>query len=199
MSDGGAHAEMTAPPAASAVQRTGRQRRPTGAPPPLPRRIAVTTTAWVALAAILVAGAFLVSERTPWRAALDRASTWILQQLATVRTPWLTHVANGINAAGLYWSPAIGVIAVLLIMVFRRWRHLLVLLFCLFFLEIVVSWIYNGLTRPRPFGVWIIGRWDGVRAEESGRRNGMPPSLWCGSPRLGSPQGRRLCRPAGAG
>jgi membrane-associated phospholipid phosphatase len=164
MSDSGTHAETTASPAAATVRRTGRQRRPTGAPPPLPRRIAVTTAAWVALAAILVTGAFLVSERTPWRAALDRASTWILQQLATVRTPWLTHVANGINVAGLYWASAIGVISVLLIMVFRRWRHLFVLLFCLFFLEIVVSWIYNGLSRPRPYGVWIIGRWDGYSA-----------------------------------
>jgi membrane-associated phospholipid phosphatase len=163
MSDSGTHAETAASPAAT-VRRTGRQRRPTGAPPPLPRRIAVTTAAWVTLAAILVTGAFLVSERTPWRAALDRASTWILQQLATVRTPWLTHVANGINVAGLYWAPAIGVISVLLIMVFRRWRHLFVLLFCLFFLEIVVSWIYNGLSRPRPYGVWIIGRWDGYSA-----------------------------------
>jgi membrane-associated phospholipid phosphatase len=164
MSDSGAHAETTVPPAAAAVRRTRRQRRPTGAPPPLPRRLAVTTTAWVALAAILVTGAFLVSERTPWRAALDRASTWILQQLATIRTPWLTHVANGINAAGLDWSPVIGVVVVLLIMVFRRWRHLFVLLFCLFFLEIAVSGIYNGLSRPRPYGVPIIGSWDGYSA-----------------------------------
>jgi membrane-associated phospholipid phosphatase len=162
MSDSGAHAETTASPRATpAVRRTKRQRRPTGAPPPLPRRIAVTTTAWVALAAILVTGAFLVSERTPWRAALDQANTWILQQLATIRTPWLTHVANGINAAGLDWAPVIGVIVALLIMVFRRWRHLLVLLFCLFFLEIVVSNIYDGLSRPRPFGVLIIGAWEG--------------------------------------
>jgi membrane-associated phospholipid phosphatase len=165
MSDSGAHAETTAsPPATAAVRRTKRQRRPTGAPPPLPRRIAVTTTAWVALAAIVVGGAFLVSERTPWRAALDRLSTWILRQLVTVRTPWLTHVANGINSVGLEWAPVIGVVVVLLLMVFRRWRHLLVLLFCLFFLEIVVSWIYNGLTRPRPFGVPVIGRWDGYSA-----------------------------------
>jgi membrane-associated phospholipid phosphatase len=162
MSDSGAHAETTAsPPAAPAVRRTKRQRRPTGTPPPLPRRIAVTTTAWVALAAILVTAAFLASERTPWRAALDQANTWILQQLAAIRTPWLTHVANGINAAGLDWAPVFGVIVALLIMVFRRWRHLLVLLFCLFFLEIVVSNIYDGLTRPRPFGVRIIGAWEG--------------------------------------
>jgi membrane-associated phospholipid phosphatase len=165
MNDGTARADTAVgSSAASAVRRTGRQRRPTGAPPPLPRRVAVTTTAWLALAAILVTGAFLVSERAPWRAAVDQASTWLLRQLATARTPWLTHVANGINAAGLYWSPVIGVIVVLLIMVFRRWRHLLVLLFCLFFLEIVVSWIYNGLTRPRPFGVPIIGAWDGYSA-----------------------------------
>jgi membrane-associated phospholipid phosphatase len=164
MSDGGAHAETTASPVASAVRRTGRQRRPTGAPPPLPRRIAVTTAAWVALAAVLVTGAFLASERTPWRAALDRASTWMLQQLAAVRTPWLTHVANGINVTGLDWPPVIGVIVVLLIMVFRRWRHLFVLLFCLFFLEIAVSNIYDGLTRPRPFGVPIIGAWEGYSA-----------------------------------
>jgi membrane-associated phospholipid phosphatase len=165
MSESAARADTTvSPPTTAAVRRTRRQRRPTGAPPPLPRRIAVTTTAWVALAAILVTGTFLVSGRAPWRAAVDQASTWLLRQLATVRTPWLTHVANGINTAGLYWHPVIGVLAVLLIMVFRRWRHLLVLLLCLFFLEIAGSWIYDGLSRPRPYGVWIIGAWDGYSA-----------------------------------
>ena len=165
MSDGTARADTAVgPSAASTVRRTGRQRRPTGAPPPLPRRIAVTTTAWLALAAISVTGAFLASERTPWRAALDRVSTWILQHLATVRTPWLTHAANAINAVGLGGAPVIGVVVVLLVIAFRRWRHLLVLLFCLFFLEIVVNWIYFGLSRPRPFGVRVIGAWDGYSA-----------------------------------
>jgi membrane-associated phospholipid phosphatase len=152
------------PPAASAVRRTRRQRRPTGAPPPLPRRISVSTTAWLALVAILVTGAFLVSERTPWRAAVDQASTWLLQRLATVRTAWLTDIANGINAAGLDWHPVIGIAVVLLIIVFRRWRHLLVLVLCLFFLEIVGGWIYDGLSRPRPYGVPVIGAWDGYSA-----------------------------------
>ena len=165
MSDGTARAgTAVSAAAASTVRRTRRQRRPTGAPPPLPRRIAVTTTAWVALAAILVAGAFLVSERTLWRAAVDQASTSLLRQLAAIRTPWLTHVANGINAAGLDWHPVIGVVVVVLVIVFRRWRHLLVLVFCLFFLEIAVGWIYDGLSRPRPYGVPVIGSWDGYSA-----------------------------------
>jgi membrane-associated phospholipid phosphatase len=150
--------------AAPAVRRTGRQRRPTGAPPPLPRRIRVSTTAWLALAAILVSGAFLVSERTPWRRSVDQAGTWVLRQLAAVRTPWLTHLANGINVAGLDWPPYIGLAVVLLIIVFRRWRHLLVLLLCLFFLESVASLIYDALASPRPYGVPIIGRWDGYSA-----------------------------------
>jgi membrane-associated phospholipid phosphatase len=165
MTEGPARADATVtPPAAPAVRHTGRQRRPTGAPPPLPRRIAVSTTAWLALATIFVGGAFLVSEQSPWREAVDQANTWLLRQLAAVRTPWLTHVANGINAAGLDWPPAIGIVLVLLIIIFRRWRHLLVFLLGLFFLEIVSELIYNGLSRPRPYGVWIIGRWNGYSA-----------------------------------
>ena len=49
-----------------AVRRASRQRRPTGAPPPLPGRIGPSATAWLALAAIVVSAAFLVSELTPW-------------------------------------------------------------------------------------------------------------------------------------
>ena len=67
-----------------------RQRRPTGAPPPLPHPIAISTTAWVLLAAVIVACAFLFSEITPWRRAGDQANTWVLLRLADVRTPWLT-------------------------------------------------------------------------------------------------------------
>ena len=64
-----------------------RQRRPTGAPPPLPRRLAVTTTAWVLLAAITVTSAFLICEQTPWRRAGDQASTWLLAATRRARTP----------------------------------------------------------------------------------------------------------------
>ena len=124
----------------------------------------MSTTAWLVLAAVFVTGAFLVSAQAPWRAATDQASTWLLRQLATVRTPWLTHLANGINAAALDWHPVIVVAVVLLTIVFRRWRHLAVLLFCLFFLEIAGFGIYDGLSRPRPYGVPIIGSWDGYSA-----------------------------------
>ena len=155
---------MTDASATPAVRRTRRQRRPTGAPPPLPRRIGPSTMAWLVLAAILVSAAFLVSERTPWLRAADQASTWLLRQLAAVRTPWLTGLADWINTTGSTWHPLIGVVVVLLVIVFRRWRHLLVLTLCVFFVELVSGAISDALSRPRPYGVPIIGRWDGYSA-----------------------------------
>jgi membrane-associated phospholipid phosphatase len=150
--------------AISGIRRTRRQRRPSGAPPPLSRRIGPSTTAWLALAAILVSAAFLASELTPWQRAGDHASTWLLRHLAAVRTPGLTGPANWINTTGSTWQPAIGVAVVLLLVVFRRWRHLLVFTLCLLFLEIAAGLIYDALSRPRPYGVPVIGRWDGYSA-----------------------------------
>ncbi len=107
---------------------------------------------------------FLAAEDTPWRRAGDHLSTWLLRLPAAIRTPWLTRVANGINIAVLDWHPAVGIAVVLLVIAFRRWRHLAVLLFCLFFLETVGGWIYRDLSRPRPYGVPVIGSWGGYSA-----------------------------------
>jgi membrane-associated phospholipid phosphatase len=147
----------------SAARRAKRQRRPTGAPPPLPRRISRDTTAWLVLTAALVVGAF-VSQRTSWLRASDQAGTWLLRRLAAVRTPWLTDLANWINDVVMSWHPLLAVAVVLLIIVFRRWRHLLVFAACLVVLEIAVGLIYDALSRPRPYGVPVIGRWDGYSA-----------------------------------
>ena len=158
-------AVQAAPPEGAPAQRTGRQRRPTGAPPPLPHPVRVSTTAWLLLAVVLVASAFLFSEQTAWLRLDDRANTWFLRLLADVRTPWLTDVATGIKAAGTGWQVAVGLSAVVLTMVFRRWRHLLVFLGSLLFLEVVAGQaIYFGLSRPRPYGVLIIGTWGGYSA-----------------------------------
>jgi membrane-associated phospholipid phosphatase len=152
-------------PRDSPVQGARRQRRPTGAPPPLPHPITISTTAWLLLAVIIVAGAFLVSERTPWLRLGDGANTWILRLLAEVRTPWLTDVARAVKAAGSSWGiTVLGLSLVVLTMIFRRWRHLLVFAGSFFFLGIVTGLIYDGLSRPRPYGIIIIGSWGGYSA-----------------------------------
>jgi tRNA A-37 threonylcarbamoyl transferase component Bud32/membrane-associated phospholipid phosphatase len=159
--------ERTGAPAAppGPAPRTARQRRPTGTPPPLPHPFTVSTTAWLVLAVVIVTCAFLFTEHTPWLRLGDQASTWLLQRLADVRTPWLTHLARGIKEAGGGWGVTVlGLSVVVLTMIFRRWRHLLVFLGGLFFIVIVGQWIYFGLSRPRPYGITIISNWGGYSA-----------------------------------
>src|SRR5437016_5985526 len=153
------------PPGAAPAQRTARQRRPTGAPRPLPHPFRITTTAWLLLAVAIVTCAFLISQHTAWLRLDDRANTWLLRRLADARTPWLTSLASGIKEAGSGWGvTGVGLSVVALMMIFRRWRHLLVFVGSLFFLVITGQWIYYGLARPRPYGVSIIDSWGGYSA-----------------------------------
>jgi membrane-associated phospholipid phosphatase len=161
----------TAPPGVAGlptdtpVQRARRRRRPTGAPPPLPHPLAISTTAWLLFTVLILTSAFLISERTPWLRLGDQANTWFLRLLAAGRTPWLTDVADAIKALGSGWGvTVIGLSVVVLTMIFRRWRHLLVFVGSFFFMEITGQWIYSGLSRPRPFGVPIISSWGGYSA-----------------------------------
>jgi membrane-associated phospholipid phosphatase len=156
-------------PPGPGVRKTRRQRRPTGAPPPLPHPVSITTTVWLVLVAMVLAGAFVATQHTPWLRIDDRVSTWVLRPLAGMRTPWLTDVANTIKVAGTSWGVTVlGLSVVALTMAFRRWRHLLVFMGSLFFLEIVGTWIYEALSRPRPYDVPIIASW-------AGYSGGSPP------------------------
>jgi tRNA A-37 threonylcarbamoyl transferase component Bud32/membrane-associated phospholipid phosphatase len=155
-------------PPGTAVHKARRQRRPTGSPPPLPHRFTITTTAWLVLAAIAVTIAFVASQHTQWLRIEDRASTWLLRQLAGIRTPWLTDVANAIKAAGTGWVTILGASVIVLAVIFRRWRHLLVFLGSVLFLDIAGTLIYRALSRPRPYGVPIITSW-------AGYSGGSPP------------------------
>jgi hypothetical protein len=169
-------ADLPPGPAAGMARR---QRRPTGAPPRLPHRFTITTAAWLVLAAVVLAAAFVAAQEAPWLRADDQVGTWVLRQLAAVRTPWLTHVANGINVAGSGWearvlgvqvwgASVLGLSVAALAIVFRRWRHLAVFVGGLLFVEFAVRLIYSLLSGPRPYGVPIIGSW-------AGYASGSPP------------------------
>jgi membrane-associated phospholipid phosphatase len=156
---------QAARPPGSAVGKARRQRRPTGAPPPLPRPTFVTTAAWLVLVVVALTGATLTVLYTPWLRLDDHINTAALRALSGVRTSWLTDLANGIKVAGGGWGvTALGLTVLALTAVFRRWRHLLVFLGSLFFLQLVGTSIYFGLSRPRPYGVPIIGSWGGYSA-----------------------------------
>ncbi|MFY9846515.1 MAG: hypothetical protein WAK83_02980 [Trebonia sp.] len=153
-------------PPGPAVARTPRHRRPTGAPPPLPHPVSVTTRAWLILAVVALAGVIVISVRAPSLRLDDQVNTAVLRFFARARTPWLTDVARGISAVGSGWGATmLGLSAVVLIIAFRRWRHLLVFLCSLFLLEVAITLITAGTTRPRPYGVLIIGNWTGYSTQ----------------------------------
>ena len=166
-----ARASVASLPPGPAARGTARHRRPTGAPPPLPHPVSFTTRAWLVLAVVGLAGVILISVRAPSLRLDDQVNTAVLRLFARARTPWLTDVANGISAAASGWgATVIGLSAVVLIIAFRRWRHLLVFLCSLVLLEVAATLITAGTTRPRPYGVLIIGRWTGYSTRAGSSR-----------------------------
>jgi tRNA A-37 threonylcarbamoyl transferase component Bud32 len=161
-----AQAGVASLPPDPAVRRTPLRRRPTGAPPPLPHPVSVTTRAWLVLAVVVLAGMILISVRAPSLRLDNQVNSAVLRLFARARTPWLTDVANGISAVGSGWGATVaGLSAVVLTIAFRRWRHLLVFLCSLFLLEVAITLITSGTTRPRPYGVLIIGSWTGYSTQ----------------------------------
>jgi membrane-associated phospholipid phosphatase/tRNA A-37 threonylcarbamoyl transferase component Bud32 len=93
---------------------------------------------------------------------VERLDVVVSKWFAAIRMPWLTHVANGLNALGsvyviltLRWAIILGLVY------FRRWRHLVVFIGAI----LVLGWMGTVFPilvgRPRPFDVDIIGNWAG--------------------------------------
>ena len=83
------------------VRRSGRRRRPTGAPPPLPRSIQITGVWWAAAAVVLVTLAKI--SFGPARRSLGVAVTvWddaVVRWLAGLRLPGLTGLMEATIAS----------------------------------------------------------------------------------------------------
>ncbi len=140
-----------------------RQRRPTGAPPPLPKTIGVTGKLWLgAMLVVVVSGSVWLHFAT---GPLDRVDAPIIRAVTAVRTGWLNSVTEAINSVWSRYGLAIwGLVTVALVAWFRRWRHLIVFMVALAILDIVGPLIAIGAQRPRPYDVVAIGHWDGFAA-----------------------------------
>ena len=161
----GASGARSTSAAGPGTARTGRlRRRPTGAPPPLPRKLGTSGKIWLGLAGLLaVALVALALWGQPLIAA--RFETWVLRSIASLRADWLTPAMRVLGAVGTGWSKPIlaGGILVLLI-VFKRWRHLFTFSASMLVAGILGLLVYLLVRRARPYGVTIIGDWTGYAA-----------------------------------
>lgn len=139
-----------------------RRRRPSGEPPPLPRKLYATGKAWlIAWIGIFVfLGIVAFVQRLGEN--LDKWEGDFLARLAGFRVAQVTEAMKFIDAAGSDWT--VGILlwtAILSLLLFKRFRHLFVLLGCLLAVAFMCETISHSFVRARPFNVEIIGHWAG--------------------------------------
>ena len=139
----------------------GRRRRPSGEPPPLPRRIDRSTKLYVALvaaAALLAAGLSFA----PVLAVVTAADLAVLRALAAVRAGPVTSAMLGLQALGSRWTVRVVAWATIAVLVaFRRFQHLAAYLVVVLAGSLLTSTLVIAVGRMRPAGVDIAGRWNG--------------------------------------
>jgi tRNA A-37 threonylcarbamoyl transferase component Bud32 len=138
------------------------RRRPLGEAPPLPRQLNASGWGWLAIGGLLIGYWLIVAVR-------PRAALWVvvadhqaLEWVSSLRTGWLTTV---MEAAGLLATADVLMvmwwIALAILLVWRRWRHLFVWLGALLVVSNLTSVASGLIQRPRPVGIEILGHWDG--------------------------------------
>ena len=161
-SEGISPVEVSIPLPSTSPRRSRRRRRPSGAPPPLPRKLGATGKVWLAVLGVVLAWVILALTWDRVLRLTDKVDATILRQIARTRTAWLTDVMTEVDRLWSGWTLTILAVGLLLAqIVFRRWRHLFTFVVSIVVLEVVGEAIYHAFARPRPYDVTIIGRWAG--------------------------------------
>ena len=151
-------------PARVPVLPAGRRRRPSGAPPPLPRHIERSGLIWLAVALVAAGAAVAVfaGGLSRWAVDVTVIDDAITRRVAGLPLPGFTAAARVIAEAGARPATVIAGYALLLaLIVARRFRHLLVLVVSYEVLMLLTAVILLVVHRPLPFGVLVQFRWGG--------------------------------------
>jgi membrane-associated phospholipid phosphatase len=136
------------------------RRRPSGQPPPLPHEIGRSGRLLLVLVAVMavvtLVGALIVFP------PFDRAESAFLRWLARFRSDPVTDVMQLVDGIASRWPlRVLRWIAIVALVVVKRWRHLLVFLASIIVVELLTYGVSLGVARPRPFGVEILTDWTG--------------------------------------
>jgi membrane-associated phospholipid phosphatase/tRNA A-37 threonylcarbamoyl transferase component Bud32 len=151
-------------PARVPVLPAGRRRRPSGAPPPLPRHIERSGLVWLGVALVATGGAIAVfaGALSRWAVDVTVIDDAITRRVAGLPVPGFTAVARVIAEAGAAPAAVIaGYLLLLALIVFRRFRQLLVLVVSYEVLTLLTTAFLLVVHRPLPFGVLVQFRWAG--------------------------------------
>lgn len=140
---------------------TGRRRRPSGEAAPLPHELRLSgklALVGVGLVALTWLALFFLPGSPLWWQQLDQE---LLEWVVPRRTDPATTLAAWTHSLGSpwVWRPLRYAVLLLLVIV-RRWRHLLVVLLVLFLVETLVEAMVHAIGRARPL-VPILADWEG--------------------------------------
>jgi membrane-associated phospholipid phosphatase/tRNA A-37 threonylcarbamoyl transferase component Bud32 len=144
--------------------RRAPRRRPSGAPPPLPRHLRTTGIGWLTGAVVAIALTALVFRNGIQGAAITvtDADDTIVRWVSDIDLPGIGGIARGVSYASSWWVIELTVwLLPVALIVFRRWRHLLIYLVASQLAQMVYARLYDVATLPRPFGVPLRGSWGG--------------------------------------
>ncbi|MCW2614110.1 MAG: rane protein of unknown function, putative kinase domain [Frankiales bacterium] len=139
------------------------RRRPSGEPPPLPRTLTWSGRTWLAVAGTLVL-LYAVDQLTGtrWGDAITRVDQAVLEALADRRS------GAGVDAArAVGWLAsdrplqAVWLASLAVLVVVRRWRHLLLAVGVLLVVRVVADVLALQTQRVRPLGVEVLEDWEG--------------------------------------
>ena len=151
--------------AAAGAVRQARRRRPTGEPPPLPHQLQTSGVGWLVAAVVLVAAPILVFARglRGPAVAVTVADDAVVGWLAALQAPGLVEALRVLAAIVSWWAiEVLGMALLVALVVFRRFRHLIVFLIAALLVDFLVENLVGpAVQRPRPFGVVIRTGWGG--------------------------------------
>jgi membrane-associated phospholipid phosphatase/tRNA A-37 threonylcarbamoyl transferase component Bud32 len=156
------HPPTITQPAPARVAPGRRLRRPSGEPPPLPRSLRTSGRWWlIGTGLVMVVWAVALSN-LPTRLKIIDLDDAVVQRLAELRTAALTDVMLAVHALGSRWTiRALYWATVVVLLVFRRFRHLFVFVGATLTVIGVNAALVYAFQRPRPYGVEILGDWTG--------------------------------------
>jgi tRNA A-37 threonylcarbamoyl transferase component Bud32/membrane-associated phospholipid phosphatase len=158
------HAAGESAPVAASVRHSRRRRRPSGAPPPLPRHLETSGIGWLvaAVGLVVVFTISFVASRNGAAVVVTAADDRVVRWLTGLHGGWLTNALQ-VVAFPASWlaSKILAWCIVVPLLVFKRFRHLVVYVVALAVTSQLILVLSAVLKRPRPFGVVIDGSWNG--------------------------------------
>jgi tRNA A-37 threonylcarbamoyl transferase component Bud32/membrane-associated phospholipid phosphatase len=151
-------------PSLREAARSPRRRRPTGAAPPLPYRLQTSGIGWLVAALVLVGltvAIFARGLRGP-AVAVTVVDDAVVRWLAGLYGPGVAALLRGLARIASWWVLYTAYFALFLaLLVFRRWRHLLVWWVGFNIGSFLTLALMTIARRPRPFGVDLQTSWGG--------------------------------------